>query len=178
MKTVDRWTNCVAYFLLASLLALCAYMAAVPIDEPPAEMGASAQTTATVAPAPPVFTDTRSVVDWVNRAVNRGIVYQTDMAQYGVADFWVSHPRSGRGDCEDYAITKIAELTNAGMDIANIRISGLDVFVNGKHVGRHAVAIWTDANGREWLLDNGYDNLMSKDLMVAGFNGTRYRFLW
>ena len=45
----------------------------------------------------------------VNRWANRRIAYAEDIANYGARDYWASASetlRSGRGDCEDFAILK------------------------------------------------------------------------
>lgn len=45
-----------------------------------------------------------------NDQVNRSLVYESDWDQYGVEDWPMANPVSGRGDCEDYALTKQALL--------------------------------------------------------------------
>jgi predicted transglutaminase-like cysteine proteinase len=60
----------------------------------------------------------RSRLEFVNRHVNASIQYQSDVAQHGMPDLWsapLATLASGRGDCEDYAITKYVALREAGM---------------------------------------------------------------
>jgi predicted transglutaminase-like cysteine proteinase len=73
----------------------------------------------------------------VNDEVNRSIRYRSDLDQYGIADWWVSNPASGEGDCEDYALTKQARLGRGRVAIVGYRNQ------------RHAVLI---VDG--WVLDN------------------------
>lgn len=65
----------------------------------------------------------------LNRQINRSIVRMSDQAQYGVAEKWVVAPASGRGDCEDYALTKLWALIQMGEPAANMRV--LTVRVRG-----------------------------------------------
>src|SRR5579862_3315707 len=60
----------------------------------------------------------RALIGRINRAVNFAIYPTSDQQQWGVPDHW-SSPfetlRTGRGDCEDYAIVKYVALLEAGM---------------------------------------------------------------
>ena len=60
----------------------------------------------------------------INRAVNFSIRPVSDLAQYGVADFW-SAPlvtlSAGAGDCEDYAVVKYVALREAGIAAEDLR---------------------------------------------------------
>lgn len=69
--------------------------------------------------------DGRARLETVNRLVNRAILYTSDLAQHGVLDLWsapLASLRSGRGDCEDYAIAKYALLREAGTAEQDLRI--------------------------------------------------------
>ena len=60
----------------------------------------------------------RAKLGEVNRAINLAMRRVSDMAQYGVADFWASPLRAlekGAGDCEDFAIAKYVALRAAGI---------------------------------------------------------------
>lgn len=82
----------------------------------------------------------------INRAVNSQITYQTDEGQYGVSDRWVVNPVSGKGDCEDYALTKIERLKSQGIQA---RV-GVCVKPDGEV---HAVALM-QSDGETYALDN------------------------
>jgi predicted transglutaminase-like cysteine proteinase len=95
----------------------------------------------------------RARVGLINRAVDRAISPVSDEAQWGVPDHW-SAPfetiRSGRGDCEDYAIVKYATLLEAGMSRDDVKIVILkNIFPSEDHA---VVAVRVD---HQWLiLDN------------------------
>jgi predicted transglutaminase-like cysteine proteinase len=95
----------------------------------------------------------RARVGLINRAVDLAIGPVSDEAQWGVPDHW-STPfetiRSGRGDCEDYAIVKYAALVDAGISKDDVKIVILKkVFPNENHA---VVAVRVDG---QWLiLDN------------------------
>jgi predicted transglutaminase-like cysteine proteinase len=92
----------------------------------------------------------RQAIDLVHRAVNRSLRYMTDQAQYGLADHWVTEPRSGWGDCEDYALTKRARLLTHGAAPADLRI----VLGTNWRGQSHAVLYARDDRGQWWVLDN------------------------
>jgi predicted transglutaminase-like cysteine proteinase len=101
----------------------------------------------------------------VNRAVNRAIRYTSDIAQYGVLDYW-SAPfdalASGRGDCEDYAIAKYAILREAGVSPDSMRLILLRDNLRRED---HAVLAVLEAG--EWIvLDNHLENPARADLLT------------
>jgi predicted transglutaminase-like cysteine proteinase len=67
----------------------------------------------------------RAKVGLINRAVDVAISPVSDETQWGVPDRW-SAPletlRSGRGDCEDYAIVKYLALLEAGIPADDVKI--------------------------------------------------------
>jgi predicted transglutaminase-like cysteine proteinase len=67
----------------------------------------------------------RARVGLINRAVDLAISPTSDDTQWGVEDHW-SAPfetlRSGRGDCEDYAIVKYLALLEAGLSEDDVKI--------------------------------------------------------
>ena len=95
----------------------------------------------------------RVLLGRINRAVNLSIRPMSDMAQYGVEDYW-STPletlSSGAGDCEDYAIVKYVALRESGIAPDDLR---LVIVRDIKGQTNHAVlAVRNDEN---WLiLDN------------------------
>lgn len=66
----------------------------------------------------------------VNRDVNARIEPMSDMAQYGTDDVWVVNPASRKGDCEDYALTKRAELMRAGVPASDMFVQVVRIPVN------------------------------------------------
>jgi predicted transglutaminase-like cysteine proteinase len=60
----------------------------------------------------------REKLDFVNSSINRLITYKTDMAVYGVTDYWATPSEileHRAGDCEDYVILKMTALLRAGI---------------------------------------------------------------
>ena len=100
----------------------------------------------------------RTTLDAVNRFVNARVAFTDDSRQYGVADRWSSASETlarGRGDCEDYAIAKLALLRRAGFADRDL------YFVVLKDLARradHAVLV-VRSGGRFLVLDNGTDQL-------------------
>jgi|SRR5581483_7380189 len=95
----------------------------------------------------------RAQLGAINRAVNLAIAAMTDLAQYGVEDVWSSPLETlttRKGDCEDYAILKIAVLQAAGVAAGDLR---LVVVRDPASNEGHALAA-ARLDGRWVLLDN------------------------
>ena len=103
--------------------------------------------------------DERTRLDAVNRFVNSRIAFVDDSRLYGVADRWSAANESlsrGRGDCEDYAIAKLAMLRRAGFADRDL------YFVVLKDLSRradHAVLV-VRSGGRFLVLDNGTNQMI------------------
>jgi predicted transglutaminase-like cysteine proteinase len=95
----------------------------------------------------------RVLLGRINRAVNLSIRPMTDLAQYGVEDYWATPLEtlsSGAGDCEDYAIVKYVALRESGIVPDDLR---LVIVRDMKGVTDHAVLAVHDDDS--WLiLDN------------------------
>ena len=89
----------------------------------------------------------------INRAINLAVRATSDLAQYGEIDVWTSPLVTftrGAGDCEDYAIAKVAALRLAGIAREELRI----VIVHDPMRGEdHAIAA-AKLDGRWLTLDN------------------------
>lgn len=92
-------------------------------------------------------------LDRVNRQVNAEIKPMTDREQYGVEDFWTL-PRSGKGDCEDYALLKRQILIRAGWPASALLMT---VVFDERNEG-HAVLTARTADG-DFILDNKVDTI-------------------
>ena len=107
----------------------------------------------------------RAKVGLINRAVDLAIGPTSDEAQWGVADHW-SAPfetiRSGRGDCEDYAIVKYAALLEAGIPSDDIKIV---ILKNAFPAEDHAV-LAARVDG-EWLILDNRTLTLVRDLDVT-----------
>jgi predicted transglutaminase-like cysteine proteinase len=96
----------------------------------------------------------------VNKAINRLIDYRSDKDIYGVLDYWATPKEilgSGRGDCEDFAILKMAALRAAGLPADSM---ALVVLRDSSRNFYHAVlAVSTSSN--TYVLDNLRDTVLT-----------------
>jgi predicted transglutaminase-like cysteine proteinase len=102
--------------------------------------------------------DERTKLEAVNRYVNANIAFVDDSQQFGVADRWETANASlarGRGDCEDYAIAKLAMLRRAGFADRDLHFVVLKDLVRRAD---HAVLV-VRSEGRFLVLDNGTETL-------------------
>lgn len=94
-----------------------------------------------------------ALISAVNRSVNRLITYRRDQDLYGVMDFWAkpsSTLNKGMGDCEDYAILKMAVLAKAGVPADSLSVVILRDETRNVY---HAVTAVQTASGA-YILDN------------------------
>ncbi len=100
----------------------------------------------------------RQKLQGINTTVNRLVRYQPDAQNYGAKDYWASPDEilaRGKGDCEDYAILKMAALKESGlptqaMSIVVLRDTRRNLF--------HAVLAITTTKGH-FILDNLSDQV-------------------
>jgi predicted transglutaminase-like cysteine proteinase len=115
--------------------------------------------------------DGRARLGETNRAINLAIRPMADVAQYGEDDVWSSPLATfqrGVGDCEDYAIAKLAALRLAGVPSSDLRI----VVVRDTRAGEdHAVAA-ARLDGHWLMLDN------RRMAMVEDENASTYKPLF
>ena len=102
----------------------------------------------------------RKAIQRINAAVNRALRFTEDLDQYGVRDYWAKPSeslRSGRGDCEDYAILKYWALKTLGVPEEAMRL----VIVRDVRRGLdHAVLAVSD-NGDNLILDSLFNEVRS-----------------
>ena len=91
----------------------------------------------------------------VNRFFNR-VPSSTDVALWGVADYWATTSESlsiGGADCEDYAIAKYFTLKELGIPIARLRLVYAKTW--GSQTNAHMVlAYYPDPHANPLILDN------------------------
>lgn len=96
----------------------------------------------------------------VNKVINRLIDYRSDKDTYGVLDYWATPKEvlaSGKGDCEDFAILKMAALRAAGLPADSM---ALVVLRDSSRNFYHAVlAVSTSSN--TYVLDNLRDAVLT-----------------
>lgn len=99
----------------------------------------------------------RARLNHINRSVNGRINYKTDMELYRKPDFWtVVSGISGAGDCDDYAMTKRAELYILGVHQASTSLA--TCWTETKEY--HAVLI-VKTDLADLVMDNRYDKVVS-----------------
>ncbi|RAX38175.1 transglutaminase-like cysteine peptidase [Rhizobium tropici] len=109
----------------------------------------------------------RDKINTINYTVNHAIRYASDMETYHVADYWAKPSEAlshQRGDCEDYAILKMAALYKAGVDLDHMTLVVL--FDQQRHF-YHAV-LSVSVNGNNLILDNMRDEVLS-DKRIAEY---------
>ena len=102
----------------------------------------------------------------INRAINLSIRPMSDLAQYGVEDYWAAPLEalsSGAGDCEDYAIAKYVALEESGIAPADLQ---LEIVRDVEHQKTHAV-VAVRYKGEWLILDN-------RTLMIVNAEETHY----
>jgi predicted transglutaminase-like cysteine proteinase len=88
----------------------------------------------------------------INTSVNRSIAYVADRALYGKVDYWAEPSETlsrGKGDCEDFAILKMAALHEAGIPTSSM---SLVVLRDRKRGFFHAV-LAVSTTGGDFILD-------------------------
>lgn len=101
-------------------------------------------------------------LDAINRYVNGHVRFIDDSRQFGVADRWATAAETfatGRGDCEDYALAKMAMARRAGFADSDLYLVVLKDLVRRAD---HAVLV-VRAEHRFLVLDNGTDLLIDSD---------------
>ncbi|WP_260483274.1 transglutaminase-like cysteine peptidase [Sphingomicrobium flavum] len=103
-------------------------------------------------------TSEREAIEAINRYVNDRVSFVEDLDRFGVRDRWVRASdtlAAGRGDCEDYAIAKMAMLKAAGF-----RADDLYLVVAKDLIRRadHAVLV-VRSEGKFLVLDNNTDRI-------------------
>lgn len=104
----------------------------------------------------------RARIAGVNAWVNRKVAYTPDAKLYGKADHWATARETlarGKGDCEDYAIAKMAILAALGVPRSDMYLTIARDLVRQDD---HAVLI-VKHEGRSLLLDNATDELVDGD---------------
>lgn len=99
-------------------------------------------------------------IEAVNVAVNRLVRYTKDVDAHGRLDYWATPAEIltlGKGDCEDYAILKLAALRKAGVKADSMT---LVVLRESRRNFYHAV-LTVAVDGRNYVLDNMRDAVLT-----------------
>ncbi len=116
---------------------------------------------------PVAFTsETMSLVQNVNLAVNRSVEPFSDMEIYGRQEWWAYPEEAGqRGDCEDFALEKRRMLMHRGIAAGNLLLT---VVRKPDGEGHAVLTVRTDRG--DYILDNLSDAVMA-------WQDTGYHFL-
>lgn len=114
-------------------------------------------------------------IAFINAYVNAHMIPVSDQEHYGLSDFWAMAPGDAKGDCEDYALTKLFMLERAGVPVvSSMKLVG--VFVHekdgaGKEVGEgHAILAVRFPSGAVAYLDNRFREPMTRrELAASGY---------
>jgi len=101
-------------------------------------------------------------LELVNNFVNHRVQYEDDSKRFGRPDVWSSANatlRSGRGDCEDYAIAKLQMLRAAGFAQRDLYLVIVRDLVRRAD---HAVLVARTA-GHMYVLDDGTDEVLDSN---------------
>lgn len=102
----------------------------------------------------------RDKLNLVNHEVNRRIKYRKDTESHGKLDQWSSPSQtlaSGYGDCEDYALLKMAVLEAQGFSLQDMT---LVILYDKKRHFYHAV-LSVEVQGTHYILDNMRDQVLA-----------------
>jgi predicted transglutaminase-like cysteine proteinase len=100
----------------------------------------------------------RARLEEANRAVNQAIRYVSDLSQHGELDRWnppLASFATAKGDCEDYAIAKMAALTEAGVSADDLQL----VLVRDRAVRQDHAVLAARHDGHWLILDNRWSEL-------------------
>jgi predicted transglutaminase-like cysteine proteinase len=119
----------------------------------------------------------------VNKEVNKDITYEVDATLHEKVDYWTVVDGKGRGDCDDYALTKIKRLVEeTEWDRENLSIGVCYVEDSRGRAGKgegHAVAIARTDRG-DFVLDNrhkdvkAYDELPYRWIFMEDYTNKRW----
>jgi predicted transglutaminase-like cysteine proteinase len=103
-------------------------------------------------------------LDEINRWVNQSVKAETDIAHYGVKEYWAI-PSDGKGDCEDFALLKRHLLMRRGWPSSALLLT---VVVDETGQGHAVLTAKTQAG--DLILDNKINE-------IRKWNATRYEFV-
>jgi predicted transglutaminase-like cysteine proteinase len=101
----------------------------------------------------------RDKLNAVNITINHTIRYSRDIDTYKVADYWATPAETlsrQQGDCEDFAILKMAALHAEGVELKDMSV--IVLFDQKRHF-YHAV-LSVAVNGNRFILDNMRDEVL------------------
>jgi predicted transglutaminase-like cysteine proteinase len=110
-------------------------------------------------------------IGYINHIVNSMIQGVSDPDHYGVDNKMVSEPDDGKGDCEDYALSKMVILGRSGAPIVWMaRLRSVMVHMDDGQAYGHAILEVRLPKGGIAFLDNLHADLMTRaELKAHGY---------
>jgi predicted transglutaminase-like cysteine proteinase len=102
----------------------------------------------------------RDKLNLVNHDINRRIKYAKDIDVHGTLDRWALPSETlklGMGDCEDYALLKMAVLESQGVPLSDMTVV---ILYDTKRHFYHAV-LAVEVEGRHYILDNMREQVLT-----------------
>lgn len=102
----------------------------------------------------------RDKLNLVNSDINRRIQYRKDIDVHGKLDRWAAPSETlklGAGDCEDYALLKMAVLASEGIPLNDMTVV---ILYDTKRHFYHAV-LSVEVQGRHYILDNMREQILT-----------------
>lgn len=100
----------------------------------------------------------------INRKVNAFVAYRRDIDNHGVVDYWSTPLETlarGSGDCEDYAILKMALLSELGIPASSMSV----VVLSDERRGLYHAVLSVRTTSGFYILDNMHDRvLLDRDI--------------
>lgn len=108
----------------------------------------------------------------LNKVVNQVIKPMDDQAHYGVPEQMVSWPPDLKGDCEDYALSKLVTLVNSKVGVVEYtRLRFVYATAPDGQLYGHVVLEVRMPRGAVAFLDNNFDPLMTRaELEARGYH--------
>ncbi len=141
---------------------------------PAAEQGVQVQPVpvdfAARAKFPAVDAEAVDMLAFINRLVNAAITAEDDQTHYDQLERFVSFPADGKGDCEDYALSKMELLGNLGLPLAGNAVLQTVVVTWAEGSYGHMVLQVRLPHGAWIYLDSNFDEPMTRtELIAAGY---------
>jgi predicted transglutaminase-like cysteine proteinase len=105
--------------------------------------------------SPELWTELNSIQE----NVNSNHAYENDKSGKEIGDDWRILGDGEAGDCEDFALTKIDELIDAGWPVGNLQMATCYTETGGYH----AVVLIRTANMGNLILDNRFEKVRKQD---------------
>ncbi|WP_244598165.1 transglutaminase-like cysteine peptidase [Pseudohoeflea suaedae] len=102
-----------------------------------------------------------SMLNHVNRTVNRSIKPMSDIKQFGKREYWTANTNAG--DCEDFALAKRRALMARGFKPANLLLT-----MTRRRGEAHTVLVARTRDG-DFVLDNMLDDVLPVNRTGLGY---------